>query len=169
MSKKASAGSGHLVVDMPVGPTAKIRDAASALRVRKLFEFVAMRMGIAIEIVTSDGTQPIGRGVGPVLETKDVLAVLDNRPDAPRDLLDRAVEAGGPAAGGRSRRSCGGRGEDRARELVASGAARAKLDQIIQAQGPSPISAELGDLTYEVTARRGGQVAGDRLRCASPP
>lgn len=167
MSKKASAGSGHLVIDMPVGPTAKIRDAASALRVRKLFEFVAMRMGIAIDIVTSDGTQPIGRGVGPVLETKDVLAVLDNRPDAPRDLLDRAVQLAGrllevdPAV-------LGGRGEDRARELVASGAARAKLDQIIQAQGPSPISAELGDLTYEVTARRDGQVqAIDCVRIAA--
>ena len=157
MSKKASAGSGHIVIDMPIGASAKIRDAASALRVRKLFEFVAMRMGIVIDIVATDGAQPIGRGIGPVLETRDVLAVLGNHADAPRDLLEKSVRLAGrllevdPAV-------LGGRGEERARDLIASGAARAKLDQIIEAQGPSPISAELGGLTYEVTATRDGHV-----------
>ncbi len=167
LSKKASAGSSHLVIDMPIGPSAKIRDAASALRVRKLFEFVAARMGVAIDIVATDGSRPVGRGVGPVLETRDVLAVLDNRPDAPRDLLDKSVMLAGrllevdPAVQG-------GRGEERARELVASGAARAKLDQIIAMQGPSPIRAELGELTHVVTAQRSGHVAAiDCLRIAA--
>ena len=167
MSKKASVGSSHLVIDLPVGPSAKLRDTASAFRVRKLFEFVAMRMGIAINIVSSDGSQPVGRGVGPVLETQDVLAVLDGREDAPRDLLDKSVWLAGrllevdPDVHG-------GRGEDRARELVASGAARAKLDQIIEAQGSSPISARLGDLTHEVTAKRAGVVGAiDCLRIAA--
>jgi thymidine phosphorylase len=167
MSKKASAGSSHLVIDMPVGPSAKIRDNASALRVRKLFEFVAGRMGIAIDILATDGSQPVGRGVGPVLETRDVMAVLDGRADAPRDLLDKSVKLAGrlleidPEVRG-------GRGEERARELVASGAARRKLDQIIEAQGPSPISAELGALTHEVTAKRSGRIAAiDCLRIAT--
>jgi thymidine phosphorylase len=102
-----------------------------------------------------------------VLETRDVLAVLDNRPDAPRDLLDKSVMLAGrllevdPAVQG-------GRGEERARELVASGAARAKLDQIIAMQGPSPIRAELGELTHVVTAQRSGHVAAiDCLRIAA--
>ena len=167
LSKKASAGSSHLVIDMPIGPSAKIRDAASALRVRKLFEFVASRMGVAIDIVATDGSRPVGRGVGPVLETRDVLAVLDNRADAPRDLLDKSVRLAGrllevdPAV-------LGGRGEDRARALVASGAARAKLDEIIALQGPSPIRADLGALTHVVTARSAGHVAAiDGLRIAA--
>ncbi len=158
LSKKVSAGSSHLVVDMPVGPSAKIRDAASALRLRKLFEFVAARMGIAVEVVTTDGSQPIGRGVGPVLETIDVLAVLERRADAPLDLEAKAVSLAGrllevdPAVRG-------GQGEARARELIASGAARRKLDQIIAAQGPSPIKGAIGPLTHEVTAPRAGRIA----------
>jgi thymidine phosphorylase len=166
MSKKVSAGSSHLVVDMPVGPSAKIRDSASALRLRKLFEYVASRLGLSIEVMTTDGSRPVGRGIGPVLETHDVLAVLDNRPDAPRDLFEKSVRIAGrlleidPEVRG-------GRGEDRARELVQSGAARRKLDQMIEAQGPSPISPKLGALGYEVTAPRAGTItAVDCLRIA---
>jgi thymidine phosphorylase len=167
LSKKASAGSSHLVIDMPVGPSAKIRDPASALRVRKLFEFVASRMGIAIEVVATDGSRPVGRGVGPVLESRDVLAVLTGDPAAPRDLLDKSVRLAGrlleidPDVHG-------GRGEDRARELLVSGAARRKLDQIIDAQGPSPIASQLGALAHEVTATRPGRIAAvDCLRIAT--
>lgn len=157
MSKKVSAGSSHLVVDMPVGPSAKIRDAGAALRLRKLFEFIAARMGLSIEVVATDGSRPIGRGVGPLLEARDVLAVLEGRPDAPRDLADKAALVAGrllevdPEVRG-------GRGEALARELVASGAARRKLDEMIEAQGPSPLNAKLGALTHEVTAQRAGRV-----------
>jgi thymidine phosphorylase len=167
MSKKVSAGSNHLVIDMPVGPTAKIRDASGALRLRKLFEFVAARMGVSIDVVATDGTRPVGRGVGPLLETQDVLAVLDRRPDAPRDLADKAVMLAGrlleidPDVPG-------GRGPDRARELIASGAARRKLDEIIEAQGPSPVRAQLGGMAHEVTAPRAGRIAAiDCLRIAA--
>ncbi|HXQ13779.1 MAG TPA: thymidine phosphorylase family protein [Caulobacteraceae bacterium] len=157
MSKKVSAGSSHLVVDLPVGPSAKIRDPAAALRLRKLFEFVGARMGIGIEVVTTDGSRPIGRGVGPLLETEDVLAVLERRPDAPRDLETKAVMLAGrlleidPDVRG-------GQGENRARELIGSGAARRKLDEIAEAQGPSPIDAKIGALTHEVTASRAGRI-----------
>ncbi len=157
MSKKVSAGSNHLVVDMPVGPSAKIRDAAAALRLRKLFEFVAARMGMAIEIVVTDGSRPIGHGVGPLLEARDVLGVLEGRPDAPRDLADKAAMLAGrllevdPDVRG-------GGGEALARELIASGAARRKLDEMIEAQGPSPLNAKLGTLIHEVTAPLAGRI-----------
>jgi thymidine phosphorylase len=167
LSKKASAGSSHLVIDMPVGPSAKIRDPLAALRLRKLFEYVASRLGISVEVLATDGSRPVGRGVGPVLESRDVLAVLDNDPAAPRDLLDKSVMLAGrlleidPAVRG-------GRGEERARELVSSGAARRKLDQIVEAQGPSPISSQLGELTHEITAPRPGRIAAiDCLRIAA--
>ncbi|HWF77636.1 MAG TPA: thymidine phosphorylase family protein [Caulobacteraceae bacterium] len=157
MSKKVSAGSNHLVVDMPVGPSAKLRDPAAALRLRKLFEFVAARTGLSIDITTTDGSRPIGRGVGPLLEARDVLAVLEGKPDAPRDLADKAALLAGrlleidPEVRG-------GRGQARARELIASGAARRKLDEMIEAQGPSPLNARLGTLAHEVTAPCAGRV-----------
>ncbi|HRD45310.1 MAG TPA: thymidine phosphorylase, partial [Caulobacter sp.] len=76
LSKKIAAGVSRLVLDLPVGPSAKLRDSRAALRLRKLFEFVAANLGLEIEVVFTDGAQPIGRGVGPVLEARDVAAVL---------------------------------------------------------------------------------------------
>jgi thymidine phosphorylase len=157
LSKKVAAGSTHLVLDVPVGPTAKIRDRREALRLRKLFEFVAGRLGLAIEVVLTDGSQPIGRGIGPVLEARDVMDVLAQRPQAPADLREKSILLAGrvleadPALQG-------GRGERRARELLASGAAARAMDAIIAAQGPSPINAGTGVLVHEVCARQPGAV-----------
>ena len=91
ISKKVAAGSTHLVLDIPVGPTAKVRSQSDAVRLRKLFEYVARHMGLELKVVFTDGSQPVGRGVGPVLEARDVMAVLNNEPDAPEDLRERAV------------------------------------------------------------------------------
>ena len=58
-------------------------------------------------------------------------------------------------------------GETRARELLESGAAMAKLEEIAAAQGPSPLKNELAPLCYEVAASHGGWVeAVDCLRIA---
>ncbi len=83
MSKKIAAGSTHLLIDIPVGPTAKVTSAVDAMRLRKLFEFVGDRFGRTVDVITTDGRQPIGNGIGPVLEANDVMAVLANEPDAP--------------------------------------------------------------------------------------
>lgn len=166
LSKKVAAGSTHLVIDMPVGPTAKLRDVSAALRLRKLFEFVGSRLGLHIDILATDGSQPIGRGVGPVLEARDVLAVLHNRTDAPGDLREKAVALAGHVLEF-DPEVHGGMGEARARELLESGAAMAKLEEIAAAQGPSPLKNELAPLCYEVASSHGGWVeAVDCLRIA---
>ena len=61
------------------------------MRLRKLFEFVGDHFGIAVEVITTDGRQPIGNGIGPVLEANDVMAVLTNEPDAPADLREKSL------------------------------------------------------------------------------
>ena len=91
ISKKLAAGSTHLLIDLPVGPTAKLANASEAMRLRKLFEFVGDQFGIAVEVITTDGRQPIGNGIGPVLEASDVMAVLTNEPDAPADLREKSL------------------------------------------------------------------------------
>ena len=56
------------------------------MRLRKLFEFVGDRFGISVQVSQNDGRQPIGRGIGPVLEAQDVMAVLADDPESPPDL-----------------------------------------------------------------------------------
>ena len=167
LSKKIAAGVGRLVIDLPVGPSAKLRDGRAALRLKKLFEFVAGNLGLEIEVVTTQGVQPIGRGVGPVLEARDVLAVLGNAPDAPADLREKAIKLAGRVLDADPDLR-GGQGESRARELLQSGAAHRKMEQIIAAQGASPLCATLGDLVHEVRATTAGLVVAiDCLRIAN--
>jgi thymidine phosphorylase len=91
LSKKIAAGSTHVVIDVPVGPTAKVRDQAEAESLARLMQQVAGAFGLQLRVLISDGTQPVGRGIGPALEAHDVLAVLRNDPHAPSDLRAHAL------------------------------------------------------------------------------
>jgi thymidine phosphorylase len=91
LSKKAAAGSTHIVIDIPVGRTAKVRSQEEALRLQYYFKAVSQVIGFQVEVIISDGTQPVGRGIGPSLEAMDILAVLRNQRNAPEDLKERAI------------------------------------------------------------------------------
>jgi thymidine phosphorylase len=133
LSKKCAAGSSHVLIDMPVGPTAKVRgdDAARSLTARLCA--TADAIGLRIDVRASDGRQPVGIGIGPALEARDVLRVLRGDADAPADLRERALDLTGalldlvPGAPGN--------GVQRARQALASGAAWAKFHAICEAQG----------------------------------
>jgi thymidine phosphorylase len=157
MSKKVAAGSTHLLIDIPVGPSAKVTNASDAMRLRKSFEFVGDHVGIEVEIVTTDGRQPIGNGIGPVLEAQDVMAVLHNDPSAPRDLREKSLRLAAHLLD-TDPELRGGKGYSRARELLDSGAALKQMHKIIEAQGPSSCSTDLGTLTNNVLAPRDGIV-----------
>jgi thymidine phosphorylase len=51
MSKKIAAGSSHIVIDMPVGPTAKVRSAQAAESLRQRLEAVGAALGVHVEVV----------------------------------------------------------------------------------------------------------------------
>jgi thymidine phosphorylase len=162
LSKKVAAGATHLVLDIPFGPTAKVRHMDDAQRLKKLFEYVARNMGLQLDAVVSDGRQPVGRGIGPVLEARDVLQVLNNDPAAPADLRLKALRLAGrvlefdPDVRG-------GDGFALARDILDSGRALARLDAIIDAQGRRPFDwrrPRLGALVHEVAAGSDGVVIG---------
>ncbi|WP_455232532.1 thymidine phosphorylase family protein [Geopseudomonas aromaticivorans] len=169
LSKKLAAGSTHLVLDIPVGPTAKVRSMPEAQRLRKLFEFVAARMGLTLDVVITDGRQPVGNGIGPVLEARDVMRVLEHDPRAPNDLRQKALRLAGrmlefdPDVRG-------GDGFAIARDILDSGRALAKMQAIIAAQGGRGFdhnAPALAPLSFEVMAAQGGVVIGiDNLQLA---
>lgn len=164
MSKKLAAGSTHLLIDLPVGPTAKLTSDMEAMRLRKLFEFVGDHFGIAVEVIITNGSQPIGNGIGPVLEAQDVMAVLANDPDAPQDLREKSLRLAAHLLD-YDPKLRGGAGYARARDLLDSGAALKQMQKIIEAQGPSDCRSNLGNLTFDVMAGCDGFVSGiDCLR-----
>ncbi len=158
LSKKLAAGSTHLVIDIPVGPTAKVRSQQEAVRLRKLFEYVATHLGITVDIVLTNGSQPIGRGIGPVLEARDVMQVLRGDPNAPADLRERSIFLAGRVLDF-SPELKGGEGQKRAAELLDSGEALAAMERLIKAQGKQMIDYQVGQLHHLVAAPRAGAVA----------
>jgi thymidine phosphorylase len=95
LSKKAAAGSTHVLIDIPVGPTAKIRTPQAAELLRGRLENVGKEIGLHVRVVVTDGSQPVGRGIGPALEARDVLSVLRGEPQAPPALRERALQIAG--------------------------------------------------------------------------
>src|SRR5579864_9758487 len=84
LSKKIAAGSTHVVIDLPVGPTAKIRSAQAAAALSQALTEVAETFGLLTRVVSTDGLQPVGRGIGPARDDRDVLHVagFERRADA---------------------------------------------------------------------------------------
>jgi len=156
LSKKIAAGATHLVLDMPVGPTAKVRNSEAALSLTAGLLSVSEAFGVKARIVRGDGSQPIGRGIGPALEARDVLAVLQGASDAPADLRERAIELAGvlleltghvPSSGAAL-----------AAEALNNGRAWQKFQKICEAQGgmrTPPVSAHRKPLM----ANRSGRIA----------
>jgi len=157
LSKKLAAGSTHLLLDIPVGPTAKVRHMREAMQLRKLFEYVGDHMGLHLEAIITDGRQPVDKGIGPVLEVRDVLQVLQNDPAAPVDLREKSLRLAGriiefdPDVRG-------GQGYAIAREILESGRALQKMDRIIKAQGEKTDRPGLGRLSFDVCASMAGTV-----------
>ena len=175
LSKKWTAGSTHVVVDMPWGPRTKLKTEADARELGRLFEHVGAGLGLIVRALRTDGSSAIGRGIGPALELRDVRLVLDNDPAAPADLRAKALRFAGeilsfdPAVGD------GAAGLARAEELLASGQARARFDAIVAAQGAIPTVLP-ARLTHVVRAPSAGtiedvdgwQVAGIARRAGAP-
>lgn len=157
LSKKTACGSTHLLIDIPTGPTAKVRSAREAIQLRKLFEYVGGRMGIVIQVIITDGRQPIGRGIGPVLEARDVMQVLQNAPDAPHDLREKSLQLAGRLIEFDTYVR-GGEGYNIARDILDSGRALAKMEAIIHAQGPQTQHWDIGSITHDVMAKRAGYI-----------
>lgn len=134
LSKKRAAGSTHLLLDIPIGPTAKVHSTEEAERLKKRFERIGARVGLQMRVVFTDGLQPVGRGIGPALEALDVLQVLQNKPGHPEDLREKSLSLAGELLEF-SGKVAVGEGLDRAREILASGQAWEKFQGIARRQG----------------------------------
>lgn len=168
LSKKVAAGSNHAIIDMPVGETAKLRSIDTANELKVEMEKVAHAIGLKLKVVITDGTQPVGRGIGPALEARDVLTVLRNEPLAPPDLKERALLLAGELLE-LSGKVESGDGNEKARHILESGKAYEKFIAICKAQGrfeePRPakyqheIKAELAGTITKIDNRKLAKIA----------
>lgn len=91
LAKKFSVGSNTILIDIPVAEDAKVKTLKRANALKKLFTKIGNALGMKIKIVITDGSEPIGNGVGPLMEAIDVLKVLKNDPTQPMDLRKKTI------------------------------------------------------------------------------
>lgn len=156
LSKKVAAGSTHVIIDMPVGETAKLRTIEAANKLKLAMKKVAHAIGLKIKVLITDGSKPVGRGIGPMLEARDLLSVLRNEKNAPQDLKTRSAFIAGELLELSGKATESG-GYDMALSVLESGEAYKKFLAICEAQGgfTEPI---IKSLTQVIVAKANGIV-----------
>lgn len=167
MAKKIASGANHLVLDLPVGPTMKIQHFKDAELMSRKFIMLGKRFKIKVVVDINEIRQNAGRGIGPVLEARDVFEVLEQAPGRPLALEAKALRLAGKLLSLCFADTPGKRdqdGEETARELLTSGKALKKMREIIKAQGghPDVTSSRLtpGKYVYEYKAPKRGMISG---------
>ena len=150
-SKKLAAGSNYILIDIPYGKTAKVT-RAHGLRLKKKFESLGRYFKIKIHVVLTKGDGPIGRGVGPNLEMKDVLRVLDQTLEGPCDLEEKSLFLAGEILEmvDKARK---GKGIAMATEILKSGGAYKKFKEIIHAQKGKIVQLPEGKFQKKILAK----------------
>ena len=161
LAKKGSVGSTHVLIDIPVGKETKIQTEKEALHLARKFAFIGKKLGMRIEVVTTSGNEPIGNGIGPALEAKDVLKVLQRSDTRPLDLEEKSVMMAGKILemANVCKKGHGGR---KAQELLDNKEALYKMKAIIHEQGGNAnihsSGIKVGQYTYDYKAKRDGML-----------
>jgi len=156
MAKKFSVSANHVLIDIPMGKKVKAKTKKKAKHLKKMFELIGRKLGMNVKVIVTDGTHPIGNGIGPLLEAQDVMSVLRNEILAPQDLKNKAVKMAGILLE-MTNKYKKGKGEKAAREILENGKALKKMNDIIKAQGKQK-KMKLGEHHYHVKAGKEGVV-----------
>ena len=139
MAKKVAAGTTHLVLDIPIGKTAKIHRFSEGENVAKKFENLAQRFDIKVICDVNETLEPAGRGIGPILEVRDVLYILEQKTDRPLRLEAKSLRLAGKLLDlCFKEKKMNKNGEDEAKKILESGQALKKFQEIVGAQGGDP-------------------------------
>ncbi len=157
MSKKMAIGATHLLMDIPTGPGTKVKTIEEARAYVRDFMELGNRLGITVECAITYGDQPVGNAVGPGLEAKECIRILEGN-GHPSSVVEKACDLAGIIL------EMGGipHGADEARRLLDSGEALKKFREIVAAQGGKPdITSEdikVGKYTLDVVSTKSGYV-----------
>lgn len=161
LAKKLAVNAFYVLLDIPYGKSAKVI-RSEAVKLAKKFSQLAKIFGLKLKVVLTDGSQPIGNGIGPVLEARDVIAVLSRQEKRPLDLENKSIKLSALLLEltGKAKPH---QGVVLAKQLLNSGKAYKKFRQIIEAQGGSldNLYKKLAPAKYniEIKANKDGKIS----------
>jgi len=164
ISKKLSVGSNHILIDIPYGKEAKVGSIQQARVLGKKFTQIAKHFKLKLKTVYTNGEDPIGRGIGPILELLDVLAVLKNKPNCSSELREKSLFLATNLL-----ELCGHKNARKiAEEILVSGKAYSKFEEIINTQNGKQkcsrdfeeriINLHLSNLTQDILSPKSGKI-----------
>jgi len=160
MAKKSAVGADKVVIDIPMGSGTKIPDMKTGRKLARDLINLGERLGMDVDCALTYGSSPVGRTIGPALEVREALKVLESM-EGPNSLIEKSVglagmllEMGGVAAKGQ--------GRDLALETLKNGKALAKLKEIITIQGGDPNvtsnDIQIGEFSAQIKAPSNGYI-----------
>jgi AMP phosphorylase len=133
LAKKISVNAQGVLIDIPYGASAKVKSKKDGEKLAKRFERIAKLLKLNLQAVLTDGSQPIGKGIGSVLEARDLILVLKQDKCRPLDLEKKSLYLSAVLLemAGKAKK---GQGIGLAEEILKSGKAYKKFKEIIEAQ-----------------------------------
>lgn len=155
ISKKLAIGSKYVLIDIPYGKNAKVsKKEAKKLKIK--FEKVGKHFNLNIKVILTDGSQPIGNGIGPTLEMKDALRVLEQN-NSPKDLENKSILLAAEMLE-MTRKAKKGKGKAMAREILKSGKALEKFNEIISLQGKNKNTLKTARYKHKILSKKAGKI-----------
>ncbi|OGH21307.1 MAG: hypothetical protein A2958_00715 [Candidatus Levybacteria bacterium RIFCSPLOWO2_01_FULL_38_13] len=148
MAKKVAFGSNHVVIDLPYGKSVKVHRLKDAKILKEKFQYLARQFHIKIKVLIQRTDEPLGRGIGPVLETREALRILQQKSERPLDLEERSLTLAGELLKlcltdanvnlKKEIKKTHGSSFNWAKNILKNGLAFKKMQEIIRAQGGNP-------------------------------
>ncbi len=161
MAKKKAVTATDVIIDIPIGEGAKITTRMEGLDLAEDFKNIGARLGMNVKTLLTNGDHPIGRAVGPAIEAREILKILQGE-RVSLELIEKSCQLAGILLemGGKAER---GKGRDLAYSLIKNGKAYKKMREIIELQGGDPdikpSDIEIGPVSETITADRPGKIA----------
>lgn len=160
LAKKKAEGVKHVLIDIPLGRGAKVENLEHARHLAQSFKTIGFHLGLNVNCIISDGSNPMLDAVGPALEARSVLEALECK--GHEALREKSILIAGMLL-----EMClgmeKGKAQETARKQLKSGKALKKLREIVKAQGgdpevkPSKIA--IGDVQQSFKAEESGTIA----------
>ncbi|MEN6443182.1 MAG: AMP phosphorylase [Methanoregula sp.] len=136
MAKKFAVGANLVVIDIPVGLHTKVPSMQEGRKLAREFIELGGRLNIKVECALTYGDIPVGHSIGPNLEVREALRVLEGSPE-PNSFIQKSISLAGIALemSGKAARDTGAQ---LAQEILTKGKALEKFREIIAIQGGDP-------------------------------
>ena len=151
MSKKLAIGASHLLLDVKVGSGAFMKNVGQAWELAQTMVDIGRLAGLHMVASITFMDQPLGCAIGNALEMAEAISILHG--EGPEDVTELCYHEASELLVMTGAASTTSEAEMRVEQVIRTGAAVAKLAEVIEAQGGNPQQIERPELLPKAPVR----------------